>query len=256
MFVEYSYIFCSFCRIGFTCRCIHSCLFGIPHLPGGQAQYVRIPKAGGTLFNMSSLQSSHSSDPARDFSKVSDSSLLLLADILPTGVFAAMQALQHPKIAPILSGKAYPYGGFVPGGALGQAQASTALQDGDKVLTIGVVGLGPVGVVSPPLSSSRPKYGLTTSLQCATVSLLDILAGLGASQGLQYQVIAIDPIESRRTKMEAVYKAIDVSGKGSGQFTVASIEEGKKLASEWTNGAGCNAVLEVCLIQDRFVGWC
>ncbi|KAI0691365.1 chaperonin 10-like protein [Cerioporus squamosus] len=48
---------CHFCRIGFTCRCIHSCLFGIPHLPGGQAQYVRIPKAGGTLFNLSSLQS-------------------------------------------------------------------------------------------------------------------------------------------------------------------------------------------------------
>ncbi|RDX40305.1 alcohol dehydrogenase [Lentinus brumalis] len=214
---------CHFCRIGFTCRCIHSCLFGIPHLPGGQAQYVRIPKAGGTLFNLSSLQSSSG---AADFSKVSDSSLLLLADILPTGVFAAMQALQHPKIAPILTGKPYPYGGFVPGGALGQAQASNALQDNDRVLTIGVVGLGPVGI-------------------CATVSLLDILAGLGASQGLQYRVIAVDPIESRRTKMKAVYKAIDVSGKGSGRFAVASIDEGKKLAAEWTDGAGCNAVLEI-----------
>ncbi len=84
-------------------------------------------------------------------------------------------------------------------------------------------------------------------MQCATVSLLDILAGLDASQGLQYQVIAVDPIESRRTKMEAVYKAIDVSGKGSGRFAVASIDEGKKLAAEWTDGAGCNAVLEVYL---------
>ena len=112
---------------------------------------MRIPKAGGTLFNLSSLQSTAS--PGRqpwDLSKLSDSSLILLADILPTGVFAAMQALQHPKIAPILTGKAYPYGGFVPGGPLGQAQASTALQEGDKTLTIGVVGLGPVGVVRPP----------------------------------------------------------------------------------------------------------
>ncbi|RPD52994.1 hypothetical protein L226DRAFT_617662 [Lentinus tigrinus ALCF2SS1-7] len=218
---------CHFCRIGFTCRCIHSCLFGIPTLPGGQAQYARIPKAGGTLFNLSSLQSSSGSgEQPWDLSKLSDSSLLLLADILPTGVFAAMQALQHPKIAPILTGKPYPYGGFVPSSPVGQAQASTALQEGDKLLTIGIVGLGPVGV-------------------CATVSLLDILAGLGASQGLQYQVIAIDPIESRRTKMEAVYNAIDVSGKGSGRFAVASIEDGKKLASGWTNGAGCNAVLEV-----------
>ncbi|KAI0739281.1 chaperonin 10-like protein [Daedaleopsis nitida] len=202
---------CHFCRIGFTCRCIHSCLFGIPTLPGGQAQYVRIPKAGGTLFNLSALQSSPDSGNARwAMSSLSDSSLILLADILPTGVFAAMQALQHPKIAPILTGKPYPYGGF----------------DGDRALTIAVIGLGPVGV-------------------CATVSLLDILAGVESSQGLVYQVIAIDPLESRRQKMEAVYKAIDASGKGSGRFAVASIEDGKLLASEWTQGAGCNAILEV-----------
>ena len=87
-------------------------------------------------------------------------------------------------------------------------------------------------------------YSLSAT-QCATVSLLDILAGLGESQGLEYQVIAIDPQESRREKMKAVYKAIDASGKGSGRFCVASIEEGKKLSSEWTEGAGCNAVLEV-----------
>ena len=88
---------------------------------------------------------------------------------------------------------------------------------------------------------------VSTSWQCATVSLLDILASLEASQGLQYQVVAIDPIESRRTKMEAVYKAIDRSGKGSGRFAVASIEDGKNLSAQWTNGAGCNAVLEVSL---------
>ena len=82
------------------------------------------------------------------------------------------------------------------------------------------------------------------------MSLLDILAGLGASQGLQYQVVAIDPIESRRIKMEAVYEAIDSSGKGSGRFAVASIDDAKKLASEWTSGAGCNAVLEVCLVPE------
>ena len=75
--------------------------------------------------------------------------------------------------------------------------------------------------------------------------MLDILAGLGASQGLAYQIIAIDPLQSRRDKMKAVYAAIDTSGKGAGRFAVASIEEGKTLAAEWTDGAGCNAVLEV-----------
>ncbi|KAI0349612.1 hypothetical protein OH77DRAFT_1431895 [Trametes cingulata] len=217
---------CHFCRIGFTCRCIHSCLFGIPTLPGGQAQYVRIPKAGGTLFSLSALKSPGPGATKWDLSHLADSSLILLADILPTGVFAAMQALQHPKIAPILTGRPYPYGGFVPGGPLSQGQAANALEDEDRVLTIGVVGLGPVGV-------------------CATVSLLDILSGLERDRGLVYQVIAIDPLEPRRVKMQAVYETIQASGKGSCRFVVASVEEGKKLVQEWTNGAGCNAVLEV-----------
>ena len=79
------------------------------------------------------------------------------------------------------------------------------------------------------------------------MSLLDILAGLGESRGLQYQVVAIDPLAARREKMSAVYATIDASGKGSGKFAVADIEEGKALAHEWTDGAGCNAVLEVSL---------
>ncbi|KAI0759271.1 chaperonin 10-like protein [Trametes elegans] len=217
---------CHFCRIGFTCRCVHSTLLGIPTLPGGQAQYIRIPKAGGTLFSLSTLQSPAANAPKWDLSRLADSSLILLADILPTGVFAAMQALQHPKIATILTGKPYPYGGFVPGGPITQGQAATALEVGDRTLTIGVVGLGPVGV-------------------CATVSLLDILAGLEKSQGLAWQVIAFDTLEARRRKMQAVYDVIEPSGKGSGRFAVVSIEDGKSLAQEWTNNAGCNAVLEV-----------
>ena len=74
-----------------------------------------------------------------DLSQVSDSSLLLLADILPTGVFAAMQALQHPKISPMLTGKPYPYGGFTPNGPIAQGQASTQVQAHDRTLTIGII---------------------------------------------------------------------------------------------------------------------
>ncbi len=137
----------SFCRIGVTCRCTHSRLFGSPALSGGQAQYVRIPKAGGTLFNLDSLHPSHSNGSEEDLSKVSDSSLLLLADILPTGAFAAIQALQHPKIATILTGKPYPSGPVVPR-SVADHQALAQLQSEDRTLTIAVVGLGPVGVVS------------------------------------------------------------------------------------------------------------
>ncbi|GBE83312.1 hypothetical protein SCP_0503600 [Sparassis crispa] len=212
---------CHFCRIGFTCRCIHSTLFGIPKLPGGQAQYTRIPKAGGTLFSLSAL----AAQGKVDATSVSDSSLLLLADILPTGIFAALQALQHPKILPVLTGRAYPTSGFIPDSAI-SGQGATTLQRADRVLTIAVVGLGPVGV-------------------CATVSLLDMLATIGVQQGLEYNVVAIDPNESRRRKVEAVYAAIDTTSKGSGSFTVASIDEGKQMVQKNSNGAGANAVLEV-----------
>ncbi|KAM5531558.1 hypothetical protein V8D89_014778 [Ganoderma adspersum] len=218
---------CHFCRIGFTCRCVHSRLFGSPALSGGQAQYVRIPKAGGTLFNLASVRPSPSKGPEENLSKVSDSSILLLADILPTGAFAAIQALQHPKIATILTGRAYPFGAGVPR-FVADNQTLAQLQSEDRTLTIAVVGLGPVGV-------------------CAVVSLLHILTSLEDDEGMKlvYQVIAIDPLETRRAKMEAVYKAIHTVGMGPRRFLVASIDEAKKVSTNWTDGAGCNAVLEV-----------
>lgn len=103
---------------------------------------MRVPKAGGTLFKVDSITSLL---PPNEQGSLADSSLLLLADILPTGVFAAMQALQHPKVAPFISGAAYPYNGFVP-----EVTASVQpppLQTQDRTLTFAVVGLGPVGVV-------------------------------------------------------------------------------------------------------------
>ncbi|OBZ65101.1 putative zinc-type alcohol dehydrogenase-like protein AdhB [Grifola frondosa] len=217
---------CHFCRVGFTCRCIHSRLFGIPSLPGGQAQYARIPKAGGTLFSLSTTASPVPAAEKWDLSKIADSSLLLLADILPTGVFAALQVLQHPKVSMILSGKAYPYGAFVPTALISGVQNLVTLQRADRILTLGVVGLGPVGL-------------------CAAVSLLSMLADLEETQGLEFRVVAIDLVESRRRKMEAIYATIDKAGRGKGQFIVASIEDGKKIVEEWTSGFGCNAVLEI-----------
>ena len=140
--------YCSMCRIGWTCRCIHSILFGIPTLPGGQAQYVRVPKAGGTLFKVEAVVAA-STDGSRP--QLADSSLLLLADILPTGVFAAIQAVNHAKLTPMLSGTAYPFSAYVPPSFIPEEQANAnlaPLSAEDRVLTFAVVGLGPVGVVS------------------------------------------------------------------------------------------------------------
>lgn len=35
------------------------------------------------------------------------------------------------------------------------------------------------------------------------------------------------------------------SGKGSGKFIIVLVEESKDVVSHWTDGVGCNAVLEV-----------
>lgn len=104
---------------------------------------MRVPKGGGTLFKIESVVAA-SEDGS--IPHLADSSLLLLADILPTGVFAALQALQHAKMSPMLSASPYPFSGFVPG-AESNIQTLAPLSIDDRTLTLAIVGLGPVGVV-------------------------------------------------------------------------------------------------------------
>jgi hypothetical protein len=152
---------------------------------------------------------------AKALAGIADSSLLMLADILPTGVFAALQAMNHPKVLPALTGRPWP-ASFFPG------DASITVLPEDRVLTFAIIGLGPVGL-------------------CACVSLLDMLS----SQPLPFQIVAIDPVESRREKAMAVYSKIDTAGKGSGKFVTQSIDDAKETVTTWTGGVGCTAVLEV-----------
>lgn len=69
---------CFYCRNGFTSRCKDSRLFGSEALDGGQAEYVRVPHANGTLVR---------APPA-----ISDRALVLMADIWPTGYYGAKSA--------------------------------------------------------------------------------------------------------------------------------------------------------------------
>jgi hypothetical protein len=72
---------------------------------------------------------------------IKETALLLLGDILPTGAFAAVQALRHPKLAGVISEQSYASG-------LAQAAASEApFRDEDRALTFAIIGLGPVGLV-------------------------------------------------------------------------------------------------------------
>ena len=183
-----------------------------------------MPKAGGTLFNLSNPTTWSTSLSAQEKEKaltgLADSSLLMLADILPTGLFAALQAINHPKVLPAVTGHPWPQ--CLTGTTANTEGNEVSLTAEDRILTFAIIGLGPVGI-------------------CAAVSLLDVLA----TRKLPFRIVAIDPIESRREKMKVVYSAIDSSGRGSGIFVVHNIDDAKDVVKNWTSDVGCTAVLEV-----------
>ncbi|KFY04909.1 hypothetical protein O988_00409 [Pseudogymnoascus sp. VKM F-3808] len=69
---------CFYCIKGYSSRCEKSKLFGCPALDGAQAEYVRVPLADSTVVK---------APPGIDELK-----LCLMADIFPTGYFAASNA--------------------------------------------------------------------------------------------------------------------------------------------------------------------
>lgn len=72
---------CFYCARGFSSRCARCLLFGCPQLDGGQAEYVRVPLADSTAFKAPE--------------GVRESALVLMADIFPTGYFAASNGLER-----------------------------------------------------------------------------------------------------------------------------------------------------------------
>ncbi|KAI5928514.1 GroES-like protein [Camillea tinctor] len=69
---------CFYCKNGHSSRCVHCLLFGSERLDGGQAEYVRVPLADGTVVK---------APP-----EIDDKALVLMADIFPTGFFGARNA--------------------------------------------------------------------------------------------------------------------------------------------------------------------
>jgi threonine dehydrogenase-like Zn-dependent dehydrogenase len=71
---------CFYCAQGCSSRCAKGKLFGCAVLDGGQAEYVRVPLADATLV----------AAPAA----IDEKKLVLMADIFPTGFFAARNAFR------------------------------------------------------------------------------------------------------------------------------------------------------------------
>lgn len=72
---------CFYCESGCSSRCEKSLVFGTVALDGGQAEYVRIPLADNTVFKAPE--------------GIEDLKLCLMADIWPTGYFAAVNAFKR-----------------------------------------------------------------------------------------------------------------------------------------------------------------
>ncbi|CAI6096564.1 unnamed protein product [Clonostachys chloroleuca] len=71
---------CFYCTHGSSSRCVKCQLFGSKVLDGGQAEFVRVPLADGTV--------------AKAPPTISDQALVLMADIFPTGYFGVKSAIE------------------------------------------------------------------------------------------------------------------------------------------------------------------
>jgi threonine dehydrogenase-like Zn-dependent dehydrogenase len=71
---------CFYCETGCSSRCEKSLVFGCPMMDGGQAEYVRVPWADSTVIKAPE--------------GIDDVKLCLMADIWPTGYFAAANAFR------------------------------------------------------------------------------------------------------------------------------------------------------------------
>jgi hypothetical protein len=172
-----------------------------------------------------------------------DPTLLLLADILPTGLFVFLQACTHPKLAPIFTGIPWlrntghlTQDDFLSDISLPYPSAA------DKILDVGIVGLGPVGLVSFHNYLISKLLTTLTAFECATLALLDHLT----RANVRHRIIAVDPNRSRRAKMQKIYDAlpVDAKGKSGDEFVVADIADAPHVVQAWGR-RGCHAVLEV-----------
>ncbi|KAF4537156.1 alcohol dehydrogenase [Lasiodiplodia theobromae] len=133
---------CFYCKAGLSARCTSCMVFGTPKLGGAQSQYVRVPLADTTLTKA----------PVN----VHPRNLILMADIFPTGFFAARNAFSR----------------------LTRQQARTA--------TVAVIGCGPVGLcaLAATTSTHQPAHLLAID---AVPSRLQNAASLGA-EPFNYQI--------------------------------------------------------------------
>ncbi|KAF8543876.1 putative alcohol dehydrogenase [Trichophaea hybrida] len=141
---------CFFCNNNETSRCENVLLFGSTSLDGAQAEYVRVPLADGTLFK---------SPP-----EIPKETVVLMADIFPTGFYAAHTAFS----------------------SLPASRHSEAIAV--------VIGCGPVGLCAVVAAMEyRPKHLFAVD---SVPSRLEVARGLGA-EGVNYVSLGVEGVRRK-----------------------------------------------------------
>lgn len=142
---------CWYCRHGYSGQCVKTNTFGKAGLPGGQAEYVRVPYAESTLIKK----------PAN--SGGDDSVYVLMADIFTTGYYGAKKIVNHIK---------------------NELAKGYSQQDISEV-TILQLGLGPVGLCA---LRALKHFGFKNIVCIDSVpQRLEEAARLGASKTINFE---------------------------------------------------------------------
>jgi alcohol dehydrogenase len=177
---------CKNCEAGFHTACIHGGFFGQGGSDdGGQAEYVRVPHADGTLVKV----------PGTDFSDETMASLLALTDVMATGYHAAVSA--GVKTGDTVA--------VVGDGAVGLS----------GVLSAKLLGAGRIIVLGSTTASRHAlarEWGATDIVtdrgEAAVKQLLDLTGGYGADAVLE----CVGTAESTSTAF-AIAKAGSIVGR-------------------------------------------
>ncbi|CAG8015545.1 unnamed protein product [Penicillium olsonii] len=130
---------CWFCLRGLTNRCVNGSAFGTQLLDGGQAEYVRVPFADGTLQHV----------PANLDGRL----LIMMCDIFPTGYYGALRAIEG-----LLTQYTSKLTSFLPAKQNGRndnGEYGTSADERLRQSTIAVLGCGPVGICAIAAARSQ-----------------------------------------------------------------------------------------------------
>lgn len=120
---------CWYCRRGLTNRCVEGAAFGTQLLAGGQAEYVRVPFADGTLQKVPGY--------------LDKSLLVMMCDIFPTGYYGACRVIEG-----LLSQSVSPLTSLQNGNAIDASQVL-------KEAVVVCLGCGPVGICAIATAKSK-----------------------------------------------------------------------------------------------------